>query len=93
MAVNTVYGGAFVTKSATANISAIPVNLIGILCNSTSSGTIILYDSATTGTGTPITGTFSPAAGTFTPIPAVTQAGLYAVIGGTLSVTFFYQVA
>jgi len=93
MAVNTVYGGAFVTKTSTANISAVPVNLIGILVNSTSSGTVTLYDSAATGTSTPITGTLTPTAGTFIPIPAVTQAGLYAVIANTLSVTFFWQVA
>lgn len=80
--------GAPVNKTTTANIKPIPGQLIGFHVNSTSAGTIILYDDAATGTTAPISGTITPAIG-FTRFPASFANGLYAVIGGTLNVTFF----
>lgn len=76
-----------VNKTATANISALDGAMLGFYANSTSSGTIAFYDSATTGTGTPITGTITPAIG-WNPLPVTFVNGLYAVIAGSaLNVT------
>lgn len=82
--------GSYKRITATGNIKPIGGILLGLLVASTSSGTITLYDSATTTTGTPITGTLTPAAGTFIPIPLQFINGLYAVVSGTLDVTLIY---
>lgn len=68
--------------SATANVSALDGAMLGFYVNNTSSGTIIFYDSASTGTGTPITGTITPAIG-WNPLPVTFVNGLYAVIAGS----------
>jgi hypothetical protein len=73
--------------SATGNIVPRDGQMLGFLCNSTTSGTIIFYDSATTTTTTPITGTITPTAGTWYPLPIQYINGLYAVIANTLNVT------
>jgi hypothetical protein len=63
--------------------------LIGFYVNSTSSGTVALFDGAAAGTA--MCGTITPAIG-FHPFPAGYGAGgLFVTIGGTLNVTFFYQ--
>lgn len=80
----------FSNKTATANIKNGPGTLAGFLCATTSSGTIILYDDAATGTSTPITGTITPAAGTWYPLPVTFRNGLYVVIANTLNVTIVY---
>jgi hypothetical protein len=63
--------------------------------NSTSSGTIVLNiggaAAATTG-GTAISGTITPAIG-FHRFPAYITSRLYATIGGTLNVTFFFAAS
>jgi len=82
--------GAFKNITATGNVSPNPCAVLGILCATTTAGTVTLYDSATTGTGTPITGTITPAAGSYTPINAETSAGLYVVVGGTINATVIY---
>jgi len=82
--------GSYKHITATGNIKPIGGRLIGVLCASTSSGTITLYDSATTTTTTPMTGTITPAAGSFIPIPAIFANGLYAVVSGTLDATLIY---
>ena len=86
------YGvGAYKNITASGNVSPIPTTVIGVLCATTSSGTVTLYDDAATGTGTPITGTITPAAGSFTPINAVTTKGLNVVVGGTINATVIYS--
>jgi hypothetical protein len=85
-----IVAGNYANFTATGNVAAGPVNIIGILCATTSSGTVTLYDSATTGTSVPITGTITPAAGSYTPIPASTGSGLYIVVGGTINATVFF---
>jgi hypothetical protein len=61
---------------------------MGFFVNSSTSGTIQFYDSATTTTTMPITGAITPAAGNWYPLPVCYSNGLYAVIGGTaLNVT------
>jgi hypothetical protein len=80
------------TLPASANIKSSQGALIGFYVNSTSSGTIQLYDDAGTGTTNPIGG----AAGTITPVigfswlPITFTNGLYAVLGATINVTFIY---
>jgi len=80
--------GAPVNISATGNVKNMQGALIGFYVNSTSTGTLILYDSATTTTTTAISGTITPAIG-FHRFPAGFASGLYAVIANTLNVTFF----
>jgi len=75
--------------TASANIKASQGLLLGFYVNSTSSGTIALYDDAGTGTTTALSGTITPAIG-FHRFPASFANGLYAVIGSTLNVTIFY---
>lgn len=82
--------GGYKNITATGNVSPVPATIIGVLCATTTGGTFIVYDSATTGTGTPITGTITPAAGSFTPIYADATAGLYIVVGGTANLTVIY---
>lgn len=73
--------------SATANVSAIPCTIGGVLCSSSSAGTITIYDSATTTTTAPVVAVMSVTAGTYYPIGASLAAGCYVVIGGTAAVT------
>jgi len=75
--------------TATANVKASAGELIGFYVNSTTSGTIQLYDDPATGTANPISGLITPAIG-FHRFPAAFATGLYAVIGSTLNVTLFY---
>jgi hypothetical protein len=81
----------FVYKNltASANIKSTAGIMLGFYVNSTTSGTINLYDSATTTTTTVISGTITPALA-FNTFPCAFSSGLYVVIGGTLNVTFFY---
>ena len=80
--------GAPTNVTATGIIKAMQGSLIGFYVNSTSSGTLILYDAATAVTTTPISGTIPPAIG-FHRFPAGLSTGLYVVIASTLNVTFF----
>lgn len=74
-------------KSATANVTPNDGCMLGFYVNSTSTGTIQFYDSATTTTTTALTGPITPAIG-WNPLPITFVNGLYAVIGGSaLNVT------
>jgi len=75
--------------SATGNLFVGAVSVLGFLCATSSSGTLNLYDSATTTTTDPVTGTLSLVAGTYYPIPANVTQGIYAVIGGTATGTLY----
>lgn len=79
----------FSNKTATASIKNGPGTLAGFYVNSTSTGTIILYDDAATGTSLPISGTITPAIG-WHPYPVSFRSGLYAVIANTLNVTLVF---
>ena len=76
--------------TSSANVSAVPANLIGIFCSTTSSGTVTVYDDAATGTGTPVTGAITLTAGTWYKIPAGCSKGIYVAIANTANVTVFY---
>jgi hypothetical protein len=84
---HTTQAGYPVHITATGQVLAVPAMLIGFYVNSTSSGTLILYDalSATN----PVSGTITPAIG-MQWFPSIHKTGVFATIGGTLDVTFFY---
>ena len=88
--INSLPCGGYKRLTATANVAAYASNILGVLCATTTAGTIQFYDDAATGTTTPITGVITPAAGSWTPIPASTSKGIYAVIGGTLDCTVIF---
>ena len=83
------------TKRASAPITASgvvvngPARLRGFYVNSTTSGTLVLYDN-TAASGTVLSGTITPAAG-WNEFPVDLANGLYATVGGTLNVTFFTE--
>ncbi len=68
-------------------VSTGPCQLLGFYVNSTSAGTLVLKDGGTSGTA--MCGTITPAIG-FHRFPANVGASLFATIGGTLDVTFFF---
>lgn len=86
MNVQEVGGGKPTNLTATATISAGGGALKGFYVNSTTAGTIVLYD-ATSATNA-ISGTITPAIG-YHAFPAKFSTGLHAVIANTLDVTFF----
>lgn len=75
--------------TASTNIRATQGTLAGFYVNSTSSGTMVIYDDASTGTTTPVSGTITPAVG-WHRFPASFANGIYIVVGGTLNVTVFH---
>lgn len=89
MSMGNIEAGFPANVTTSGNIKSSFGTLLGFYVNSTSAGTLILYDDAATGTTTPISGTITPAIG-FQRFPASFAKGLNAVIGGTLNVTFFY---
>ena len=81
--------GSPINLAASGIISKSAGSLVGFYVNSTTVGTIALFDGTTAG-GTAISGTITPAIG-YHGFPASCVGGCYATIGGTLNVTFFYQ--
>jgi hypothetical protein len=84
----------FAQISATANVKNQPAKLKGIFCSSaTSSPTITIYDTQTTGTTVKVIDTFVMTAATnYNFYDGIsTENGLYAVISGTASVTVYYE--
>jgi len=80
--------------SATANIKNQAAKLKGIFCSSaTSSPTVTVYDTQTTGTGMKIIDTFVLTAATNYSFydGITTENGLYVVISGTASITVYYE--
>jgi len=82
-------GGTPVNITATTTIGKTSGQLIGVFVNSTSSGTLALYDGTSTA-GTVIIPAVALVALTYYPIPAVCNDGLHAVIANTMNVTIFY---
>ena len=90
MAQPNMLSGGYKNITASGNVSPVPCVVVGILCATTTSGTVTLYDDASTGTSTPITGTITPAAGSFTPLYIATTKGLNVVVGATINATIVY---
>lgn len=63
--------------------------LVGMYVNSTSAGTVKLWDN-TAGSGTVINNTITPAVGYHNLGNISFNVGLYATLGGTIDVTFYY---
>jgi hypothetical protein len=83
--------GGYKQISATGNVSPYPAKVVGIFVSAASgTPTITVYDSATTTTTAKVVDTFTPVAATWYAIPAATSAGVYVVIGGTVSATVIY---
>ena len=68
-------------------VSTGPCQLIGFYVNSTTVGTLVLRNGGAS--GEVMSGTITPAIG-FHRFPANVGASLYATVGGTLDVTFFF---
>ena len=79
--------GGYKNITASGAVSTGACQLIGFYVNSTSSGTLVLTDGGAGGTA--MSGTITPAVG-FHRFPANVGTSLYATIGSTLNVTFFY---
>ena len=60
--------------------------LIGVLCNSTTSGTFAITDSSLN----VVTGTITPAAGSFTRIPAALASDPIITMTNTINITLFW---
>ena len=87
MAIGNLPVGSAKAISATANVKSSQGAMLGIFCSSSTSGTITLYDDASTGTTVPIAAVFNVTAGTYYSLPVAFGNGLYVVIGGTAAVT------
>ena len=81
--------GKYSVVSASGTVKSTPGILLGFLCNSTTSGTIVLKDGGSSGTA--MTGTITPTAGQWYPLPVAFETDLYATIANTLNVTFVYR--
>jgi len=79
--------GGYKNITATGAVSNGQCQLIGFYVNSTSAGTIVLRNGGAS--GDVMSGTITPAVG-FHRYPANVGVSLYATIGGTIDVTFFY---
>ena len=79
--------GGYKNITATGAVSAGPCQLIGFYVNSTTVGTLVLRNGGAS--GEVMSGTITPAIG-FHRFPANVGVSLYATVGGTLDVTFFF---
>jgi hypothetical protein len=79
--------GGYKNITATGAVSTGPCQLIGFYVNSTTVGTLVLRNGGAS--GEVMSGTITPAIG-FHRFPANVGVSLYATIGGTLDVTFFF---
>ena len=79
--------GGYKNITATGAVSTGPCQLIGFYVNSTTVGTLVLRNGGSG--GEVMSGTITPAIG-FHRFPANVGVSLYATVGGTLDVTFFY---
>jgi hypothetical protein len=77
-------------RTASALIKTGPGGLVGMYVNSTTAGTIKLWDN-TSAAGTVINETITPAIGYHSFANASFITGLYATIGGTLNVTLYFD--
>lgn len=85
-------GGTPINLSASGIASVTSCSMIGFYVNSTSSGTIVIYNGQSA-SGTAISGTITPSIG-FHAFPAVCPAGAYfSVTGGSINLTAFVQAS
>lgn len=70
-----------------AETTALQGAILGFYVNSTTGGTIVLSTNNAGAAGTAFTGTITPAIG-WNFMPVISAGGIFATIGGTISVTF-----
>lgn len=75
--------------SASALVKTGAGRLLGLICASSSSGTVKIWDNTSAAT-TVLLNTMSLTAGTFYPVPGAFSTGLYVTIGGTADITVFF---
>ena len=80
----------YANKTASALIKTGRGTLVGMYVNSTSAGTIKLWDNTSAAT-TVINNTITPGIGYHNLGNVAFNTGLYATIGGTLDVTIYYE--
>ena len=80
----------YVNLTASGVVCGATCKLIGMYVNSTSAGTVKFWDNASAGSGTVINNTITPAVGYHPLGRARAGNGVYATIGGTIDVTFYY---
>lgn len=81
--------GTYKNMTETATVRTGASQLLGFLCATTTSGTVVIYDN--TSAATPITGTITLTAGQWYPVPATCQTGIHVVIANTANITVFYN--
>lgn len=74
--------------TGTGTVYSSPCRIVGFYVNSTTAGTLILYDA--TSAANAISGTITPAVGWHF-FPAAVGTALHVAVGGTINVTFVYQ--
>lgn len=86
----------YVRLNASGVVAPGAAQLAGFYVANTSSGTLVLYDSAS-GQNTPMTGTITPAIGFHNMMNVSGSAGIFADFGtlgvGAMDVTFFVKIA
>lgn len=91
MSVTNLPVGGYKQLSATANVCALPCNVLGVFVSAASATpTITVYDDAATGTSTKVIDTFTPVASTWYPMPCGLSKGCYVVLSGTVSATVVF---
>lgn len=83
---HTTQAGIPINLAATGQVFAGPGLLLGFYVNSTTAGTIIIYDALTA--TAPISGTITPALG-WNAFPSIHLIGIFVTLA-TINVTFFY---
>lgn len=78
-------------SASTNGVKGGPGVLVGMYVNSTSAGTIKIYDNASAQSGTVINNTITPAIGNHWLGNCAFQNGLSVTITGTLDVTLYFQ--
>lgn len=89
MAIGNLQFGSYKNITATGNVMPRTGTLLGFYVNSTTSGTVRIYDSATTTTTKVVSGVITPAVG-WHPFPVALTDGLYVVIANTIDLTMVY---
>ena len=90
MAIGNLNVGTAKQITGSANIKSSQGALLQVIVSSASTGTLALYDDAATGTTVKLLDTMTITAGQSISIPIAFSNGLYAVIGGTASLTIVY---
>ncbi len=84
------YGVSYSNLTASALVRTGATIVVGVFVNSTTGGTLKLWDN-TAGSGTVVNNTITFASAGYYPLGnALTATGLYATIGGTLDCTIYY---